>query len=116
MLATLKDGPRRGYAIAEALRNAGGSQLDLPIGTVYPALHRLEAAGLIVGSWSMVDGRLRRVYRLTGAGRRLHDNRSIWCELAIAMYPMQAMASHWLIDDCVGICLDDCRSSVARSV
>src|SRR3954447_11630876 len=56
LLATLEDGPRHGYAIKEALRDASGGRFDLPTGTVYPALHRLEAAGLISGSWSRADG------------------------------------------------------------
>jgi PadR family transcriptional regulator PadR len=41
---------------------------DLPEGTVYPALHRLEDAGLLSSSWAMADGRRRRVYALTGDG------------------------------------------------
>src|SRR5204863_6793945 len=70
LLAALSDGPRHGYAVKEALREGSGGRFDLPTGTVYPALHRLEAAGLIAGSWSVVDGRRRRSYRLTAAGRR----------------------------------------------
>jgi len=50
---------------------------------VYPALHRLETAGLIAGLWSTVDGRRRRTYRLTPAGRRkLHTDRRDWREFA----------------------------------
>ena len=45
MLATLEDGPRHGYAVMEALRAGSGGQFDLPTGTVYPALRRLERAG-----------------------------------------------------------------------
>ena len=60
LLAALEDGPRHGYAVIEALRQSTGGRLDLPTGTIYPALHRLEAAGLIAGSWSVVAGRRRR--------------------------------------------------------
>jgi PadR family transcriptional regulator, regulatory protein PadR len=70
VLATLTDGPLHGYAIKEALRLGSGGRFDLPTGTVYPALHRLERAGLIRGSWSTVNGRRRRNYALTAAGRR----------------------------------------------
>src|ERR671939_1771701 len=70
LLAALADGPRHGYAVKEALRDNSGGRFDLPTGTVYPALHRLEAAGLIKGTWSVVDGRRRRSYRLTQAERR----------------------------------------------
>jgi PadR family transcriptional regulator PadR len=86
LLATLADGPRHGYAIKEALREGSGGRFDLPTGTVYPALHRLEAAGLISGSWSTVDGRWRRSYRLTPAGRRkLAGERANWREFAAAV-------------------------------
>ncbi|MBO0870080.1 MAG: helix-turn-helix transcriptional regulator, partial [Micromonosporaceae bacterium] len=61
-------------------------RFDLPTGTVYPALHRLEAAGLIAGSWSIVEGRRRRSYRLTAAGRRrLATDREKWREFADAI-------------------------------
>jgi PadR family transcriptional regulator PadR len=83
LLAALADGPRHGYAVKEALREGSGGRFDLPTGTVYPALHRLERAGLISGSWSVVDGRRRRTYRLTAAGeRRLHADRGNWREFA----------------------------------
>jgi PadR family transcriptional regulator, regulatory protein PadR len=79
LLAALEGGPRHGYAVKEALRAGSDGRFDLPTGTIYPALHRLEAAGLIAGSWSSPDGRRRRFYRLTPAGeRRLHADRSNW--------------------------------------
>jgi DNA-binding PadR family transcriptional regulator len=63
----------------EALRQSTGGRLDLPTGTIYPALHRLEAAGLIAGSWSVVAGRRRRLYRLTATGAgALSGKRADW--------------------------------------
>jgi PadR family transcriptional regulator len=86
LLAALETGPRHGYAVKEALREGSGGRFDLPTGTVYPALHRLENAGLIRGTWSVVDGRRRRTYQLTTAGRRrLHTDRSAWREFAAAV-------------------------------
>jgi PadR family transcriptional regulator PadR len=86
LLAALEGGPRHGYAVKEALREGSDGRFDLPTGTVYPALHRLERAGLIAGSWSVVDGRRRRTYRLTAAGeRRLHADRGNWREFAAAV-------------------------------
>jgi DNA-binding PadR family transcriptional regulator len=83
LLAALEDGPRHGYAVIEALRQDSRGQLDLPTGTIYPALRRLEAAGLISGSWSVVAGRRRRCYRLTAAGQRtLAGRRAEWREFA----------------------------------
>src|SRR5258708_9982871 len=86
VLAALEDGPRHGYAVMEALRQATGGQLDLPTGTIYPALRRLEEAGLTAGSWSVVAGRRRRDYRLTAAGlRALSGKRADWRGLAAVM-------------------------------
>jgi DNA-binding PadR family transcriptional regulator len=86
LLATLQDGPRHGYAVKEALRAGSGGRFDLPTGTIYPALHRLERADLITGSWSVVDGRRRRSYRLTTKGeRRLAADRGSWNEFAAAV-------------------------------
>jgi PadR family transcriptional regulator, regulatory protein PadR len=86
LLAALEDGPRHGYAVKEALREGSGGRFDLPTGTIYPALHRLEQARLITSSWSTVDGRRRRTYRLTAEGkRRLHADRSNWRGFAAAV-------------------------------
>ncbi len=83
LLAALEDGPRHGYAVMEALRESTAGRLDLPTGTIYPALHRLESAGLIAGSWSLVGGRRRRCYVLTEAGRRaLTGRRADWRDFA----------------------------------
>src|ERR1700751_3650341 len=68
LLAVLEGGPRHGHAVIEALRQSTDGRLDLPTGTIYPALRRLEQAGLIAGTWSVVGGRRRRCYRLTAAG------------------------------------------------
>jgi DNA-binding PadR family transcriptional regulator len=86
LLATLEGGPLHGYAVKEALREGSGGRFDLPTGTIYPALHRLAEAGLIAGSWSTVDGRRRRTYRLTPAGlRRLRADRHNWQGFAAAV-------------------------------
>lgn len=50
LLAVLEPGPLHGYAIMETLRVRSGGQVDLPTGTVYPALRRLERAGLLAGN------------------------------------------------------------------
>jgi PadR family transcriptional regulator PadR len=84
LLATLDGGPRHGYAVREALREDSGGRIDLPTGTIYPALRRLEQAGLIRGSWDTATaGRPRRTYRLTAAGRRaLSNEREGWRDFA----------------------------------
>jgi DNA-binding PadR family transcriptional regulator len=79
LLALLEQGPLHGYAIMEALRVRSGGHVDLPTGTVYPALHRLERAGLVAANWSQAGGRRRRVYQLTPAGKHsLETERGTW--------------------------------------
>jgi DNA-binding PadR family transcriptional regulator len=78
ILGVLADGPLHGYAIIDVLKQRSGGSLDLPEGTVYPALHRLEAAGLLSSAWSE-GARRRRVYNLTARGKReLGKRRSEW--------------------------------------
>ncbi len=91
LLASLEAGPRHGYAITAALKAGSGGQFDLPTGTVYPALRRLERAGLIQGTWSPEGGRQRRVYDLTPAGRRaLTAERGTWREFSAAVTALLA--------------------------
>ncbi len=86
LLATLAAGPRHGYAVMEALRVHSGGDFDLPTGTVYPALRRLERAGLISSDWSTVGGRRRRTYELTTAGHdALGEERSNWQRFSTAV-------------------------------
>ncbi len=51
LLATLRSGPAHGYAIIEDLKQRSGGAFDLPEGTIYPALHRLERSGAIESAW-----------------------------------------------------------------
>jgi PadR family transcriptional regulator len=69
LLAVLQAHPGHGYAIIEAMRQRSGGTFDLPEGTIYPALHRLERAGLLASRWSSETGRRRRIYELTAQGR-----------------------------------------------
>jgi DNA-binding PadR family transcriptional regulator len=69
LLAVLAARPLHGYAIVEELCRRSEGEFDLPEGTVYPALHRLEAAGLLSSRWEVVSGRRRRVYALSQRGR-----------------------------------------------
>jgi DNA-binding PadR family transcriptional regulator len=68
LLAVLAAGQGHGYSIITRLRDRSSGAFDLPEGTVYPALHRLETARLLDSAWDMVAGRRRRLYRLTPAG------------------------------------------------
>ncbi|MGO8960432.1 MAG: helix-turn-helix transcriptional regulator [Streptosporangiaceae bacterium] len=70
LLSVLSSGPGHGYSIITRLRERSAGAFDLPEGTVYPALHRLEQTGLLASSWEVVAGRKRRIYRITAAGER----------------------------------------------
>jgi DNA-binding PadR family transcriptional regulator len=87
LLSVVTRTPGHGYAIAEALRAESDALIDLAEGTLYPALHRLERAGLIAGRWSEVNGRRRRVYQLTAKGQRsLTQKRREWDLFARSVY------------------------------
>jgi DNA-binding PadR family transcriptional regulator len=85
LLSVLAAGPAHGYAIITALRERSEGTFDLPEGTIYPALHRLESAGLLGSSWAD-DGRRRRVYALTDKGvAALAAERTAWRRFAAGM-------------------------------
>jgi transcriptional regulator len=86
LLAVLDDGPKHGYAIVEALRERSGDVFDLPDGTIYPALHRLEESELITSEWHQVQGRRRRTYEITNTGgAQLVEQRHSWQQFFTAI-------------------------------
>jgi PadR family transcriptional regulator len=86
LLSVLSAGPAHGYAIISALRERSEGTFDLPEGTIYPALHRLEDAGLLGSSWADADGRKRRVYALTDKGvTALAAERTEWRRFSTGM-------------------------------
>lgn len=83
VLSALESGAQHGYLLIGELRERSGGTFDLPEGTVYPALHRLEKAGLLTSRWNAVGGRRRRVYELSRKGKKvLADERRAWREFA----------------------------------
>ena len=87
LLSVLSDSPLHGYAVIEELRERSKEAFDLPEGTVYPALHRLERAGVVKSKWeSGENARKRRLYSLTPTGRRhLKKRRAEWSGFASAV-------------------------------
>ncbi|MGH9158221.1 MAG: PadR family transcriptional regulator [Acidimicrobiales bacterium] len=82
LLCAVRVRPAHGYAIIEELRRSSDAVFDLPESSVYPALHRLEHAGLLESTWAEVGGRRRRVYAITRSGRtRLGEHRATWRRL-----------------------------------
>jgi PadR family transcriptional regulator, regulatory protein PadR len=87
VLRTLVAGPAHGHAIAKQIQRASADLLRVETGSLYPALHRMEANGWIAATWKLSDkGKRARYYRLTAAGRkRLQMEQSRWDQFARAM-------------------------------
>lgn len=69
LLAALAAGPAHGYALGAILRRRTDGLIAIVEGSLYPALHRLEAAGLVASATETIDGRRRRRYELTADGK-----------------------------------------------
>lgn len=83
LLSVLAAGPQHGYSVITTLRDSSGGAFDLPEGTVYPALQRLERGGLLASEWEKAGGRRRRTYVLTELGRaELAVERGRWSAFA----------------------------------
>src|SRR6202035_1838523 len=87
ILHTLLPGPNHGHAIAKHIQRTSEDLLQVETGSLYPALHRLEAKGWIGASWEISDkGKRARFYRLTAAGRKhLTAEQSKWKALSRAI-------------------------------
>ena len=87
ILRTLLAGPAHGHAIARHIQRTSEDLLQVETGSLYPALHRLEAKGWIAPSWKLSNkGKRARFYRLTPLGRRqLAAEQSKWDTFSRAM-------------------------------
>jgi PadR family transcriptional regulator PadR len=79
--------PLHGYGVLLRIRQISGEALDIPQGSLYPALYRLEHQGLITAAWGQSDnGRRAKYYTVTAAGRRrLREETDGWNRLAAAI-------------------------------
>jgi len=87
ILRTLRAGPTHGHAIAKHIQRTSEELLQVETGSLYPALHRLEAKGWVAASWELSDkGKRAKYYRLTPLGRKqLIAEQSKWQAFARAM-------------------------------
>lgn len=93
VLSVLAGGKAYGYSIQKHVREASGGRVDLPAGTLYPLLHRLEADKLIKSTWDKSTGRDRKWYELTAAGRkRLTSQAQEWADYAACIRQVLAIA------------------------
>ena len=93
-------GPVHGYAIAQRLEQVSRHVVQVPQGSLYPALHRLEKEGAVASEWKVSENRQRiKVYRLTTAGRRrLVAERSRWDRVLAAKPPRPGGVSPFMQD------------------
>lgn len=87
ILRTLVFGPSHGHAIATSIKSLSSDALQVETGSLYPALHRLEAQGWVASEWKRSDkGKRAKFYRLTRAGRgQLGREMSKWARFSEAM-------------------------------
>lgn len=86
ILRVVREEPLHGYAIGKRLAEVSENRLQIPQGSLYPALHRLENRGLLASEWSVAGGRKVKTYSLTAGGRRqLRDEVAGWEELSVAI-------------------------------
>jgi PadR family transcriptional regulator PadR len=87
ILRTLVFGPSHGHAVAQQIRQMSHDVLQVETGSLYPALHRLEAQGWLAAEWDISEkGKRAKYYRLTASGRKqLVAEQSKWEQLSIAM-------------------------------
>src|SRR6201987_4158777 len=80
ILRTLLAGPAHGHAVAKRIQRTSEDLLQVETGSLYPALHRLEAKGWLAASWELSEkGKRGRFYRLTPLGRKhLAAEQSKW--------------------------------------
>jgi transcriptional regulator len=87
ILRILRFGPAHGHAIGKQIQRTSEDMLKVETGSLYPALHRLEAQGWIGAEWAISDkGKRAKFYRLTAAGRKqLTSEQSRWEQLSRAI-------------------------------
>jgi PadR family transcriptional regulator PadR len=87
VMRAVADEPLHGYALVHRLKLISGGRLEVPQGSLYPALHRLENRGMLKAEWQETQsGREAKVYRLTAKGRKqLETEVSEWKELSAAI-------------------------------
>jgi transcriptional regulator len=87
ILRTLLFGPTHGHAISKHIQRTSEELLQVETGSLYPALHRLEARGLIAATWELSDkGKRAKYYRLTATGKKhLTAEQTRWDRFSRAM-------------------------------
>ena len=94
ILETLTPNPSYGYEISQSVLSRSHGQFELKEGSLYPALHRLERSKYLKSFWQEHDGRRRKYYRITAAGKKiLEKKRAEWKAFANAVNGVLGMES-----------------------
>ena len=100
VLQAVAAGPAHGFGVMQRLRQLSGEAFQVPPRALYPTLHRLESAGLLVAARTLSDGRSAKIYRVTAAGRRRLGDDTGWkllsdavCQIAKLQHEMETAAA-----------------------
>ena len=93
VLRTLSLGPLHGVAVADRIRQVTRGTFEIKAGSLFPALHRLEAEGWVSGTWGVSPaGRRAKLYTLTSEGRKhLAEEKKSWSRVALAIQQVLEM-------------------------
>ncbi|MBA3313628.1 MAG: PadR family transcriptional regulator [Planctomycetota bacterium] len=101
VLEILSEGPSYGYEVTQTVLSRSAGRFELKEGSLYPALHKLERAKMLTAFWQEAEGRRRKYYKLTAAGRKaLAARKTAWREFAAGLEgvlgasPRRAGTSH----------------------
>ncbi len=87
LLEVISEGPTYGYAIAQTVLGRSRGYFEITEGSLYPALHRLERQKLVDSFWKEAEGRERKYYKLTPAGRRaLEAKKKEWRQFVTGVH------------------------------
>jgi PadR family transcriptional regulator, regulatory protein PadR len=94
ILRVLALGPLHGVGIADRISQVTRGTFDVKAGSLFPALHRLEAEGWVAGAWGQSPaGRRAKLYTLTPSGRRqLAEEKKLWARVSLAIRQILEMS------------------------
>ena len=82
ILSILRGGENYGYQIIQRVKELSGGKLEWADGMLYPVLHRMEKDGLVTTQWKLTEGRMRKYYKITEAGKKeLVEERKQWLSI-----------------------------------
>ncbi len=100
ILEVISLAPSYGYEITQTVLNKSGESFELKEGSLYPALHRLERGGQVTSFWEETEGRRRKYYQISAAGKKvLEAKRKEWVSFAGAVNGVLGIEQRLLLGD-----------------